>query len=327
MRYVVYGAGAVGGTIAARLHLSGCQVVAVARGQHLRALQRGGLRFVTPEAEEVVRLPAAGSAREAELRADDVVLLTVKGQDTPAALDDLAAAAPAGVAVVCAQNGVDNERQALRRFERVYGMLVYLPGQHLDPGVVQAFSAPLHGVLDVGRVPSGVDEVAAGLARDLAAAGFASRAVDDVMPWKRAKLLRNLGNAFDALLGEGEAEVEELEQRAMREALDCFAAAGLAVVSDQDAMQRMDAMSPPRAAGDRPRAGSSSWQSVARGAGIETDWLNGEVVLLGRLHGVETPVNQALQMLAGRLARDGGAPGSGSRAEIEALIPDAPGRR
>ena len=60
----------------------------------------------------------------------------------------------------------------------------------------------------------------------------------------------------------------------------------------------------------RERAGSSSWQSLARGTGaIETDYLNGEIVLLGRLHGVPTPVNAALCALAERYAREGGAPG------------------
>ena len=60
----------------------------------------------------------------------------------------------------------------------------------------------------------------------------------------------------------------------------------------------------------RPRAGSSSWQSLARGTGaIETDYLNGEIVLLGRLHGVPTPLNAALCAVAGRYARQGGASG------------------
>ena len=57
------------------------------------------------------------------------------------------------------------------------------------------------------------------------------------------------------------------------------------------------------------RAGSSSWQSLARGSGaIETDYLNGEIALLGRLHGVPTPVNELLCRLANRAAREGWKP-------------------
>ena len=61
----------------------------------------------------------------------------------------------------------------------------------------------------------------------------------------------------------------------------------------------------------RSRPGASSWQSLARGTGsIEADYLNGEIVLLGRLHDVPTPVNLLLQRTAARAAREGLAPGS-----------------
>src|SRR5207248_5750354 len=120
------GAGAVGGAIAARLSLAGRDVVAIARGEHLRAMRRGGLRLVTPDADELVRLDAVEDPSAARIASDDVVLLCVKSHDTAAALTALAAVAPPDVAVVCAQNGVDNERQALRHFEHVYGVVVFL---------------------------------------------------------------------------------------------------------------------------------------------------------------------------------------------------------
>ena len=59
------------------------------------------------------------------------------------------------------------------------------------------------------------------------------------------------------------------------------------------------------------RVGGSSTQSLKRGAGsIETDYLNGEIVLLGRLNGVPTPANAALCYVAGELVGDGAAPGT-----------------
>jgi 2-dehydropantoate 2-reductase len=324
VRYVIFGAGAIGGTIAARLALGGFDVVAIARGGHLAALRRGGLRFATPEGRWQVELDAVGAARDVDWRDDDAVLLTVKSHDTAGALADLSAAAP-GTAVVCAQNGVDNERQALRRFERAYGMLVYLSAQHLEPGAVECFSAPVHGVLDLGCVPGGVDARAEAIARDLAAAGFASRTVENVMAWKRAKLVRNLGNALDALLGGGARDAADVEERAVAEALACFEAAGLEIVPDDEAVARMRVMSKPNDAvgggSARGRGGSSSWQSLARGSGrIEADWLNGEIVLLGRLHGVPTPVNEALQRLANRAAAAGVEPGSLTRADVDAAL-------
>jgi 2-dehydropantoate 2-reductase len=59
------------------------------------------------------------------------------------------------------------------------------------------------------------------------------------------------------------------------------------------------------------RGGGSTWQSLERGLGsVETDYLNGEIVLLGRLHGVPTPVNALMQRLTAQAARDGVAAGS-----------------
>jgi 2-dehydropantoate 2-reductase len=70
-------------------------------------------------------------------------------------------------------------------------------------------------------------------------------------------------------------------------------------------------MSPGRPVHGSGHANSSSWQSLQRGTGtIETDFLNGEIVLLGRLHGIPTPVNAAVQRLANRIAREHLTPGS-----------------
>lgn len=76
-----------------------------------------------------------------------------------------------------------------------------------------------------------------------------------------------------------------------------------------------------RPVGGKERGGGSSWQSLARGTGnIETDFLNGEIVLLGRLHGVETPVNAGLQQLARRMAAAGAEPGSMTPDELAAEL-------
>jgi len=137
-RYVVFGAGAIGGVMAALLDRAGLEVAVVARGAHLAAIRERGLTLRTPEGDATVHVPAAGSAGEIRWRDDDVVLLAVKSQDTDAALHDLTAAVPPSVSVVCAQNGVANERAALRRFESTLGMWVICPATHLAPGVVEA---------------------------------------------------------------------------------------------------------------------------------------------------------------------------------------------
>src|SRR5262249_54290199 len=153
MRFVVYGAGAVGGVVGGRLFARGHEVVLIARGAHLEAIRARGLTIEAQEGSETLRVPAVGGPDELELDDSDVVLLAMKSQDTVAALDALRAATDGEPPIVCVQNGVNNEREALRRFRDVYGVCVMAPTAHLEPGVVQATSSPIAGLLDIGRYP------------------------------------------------------------------------------------------------------------------------------------------------------------------------------
>ena len=312
MRYVIYGAGAIGSTIGARLHAAGHDVLLIARGTHLEALKSDGLRLQTPEGESVHRLPVIDGPNG--ITDDDVVLLAMKTQDTLPALQALSSVADP--VVVCAQNGVENERLALRFFDAVYGMLVYLPAQLLEPGVVQCFSAPVHGVLDLGRAPSGTDARAADIAADLNEAGFAAQASDHIMAFKYAKLVSNTPNAVDAVLGVGQRG-SDIGERVRAEARRVYAAAGMALAADHEMNARTALLSAMRPVNGTEHQGSSTWQSLTRGAGgIETDYLSGEIALLGRLHGVPTPVNTQLQRLAARASRERLPPGSFTRADV-----------
>jgi len=324
VRYLVLGAGAIGGAIGGRLAQAGRDVVLLARGAHLSALQERGLELRDPNGSVRLDLPAVGSPAEAEPREGDVVVLATKSQQTEAALAALFAVAPPGVAVVCAQNGVDNERMALRRFARVYGMRVILAATHLEPGVVEIATAPLWGILDVGVYPSGVDDVASLVADDLRAAGFDAEASARVMEHKYLKLLMNLANAIEAAVGtRDDPAAEQLAAAARQEARACYEAAGITVADTTRENERRRARGLVQPVGGETRVGGSSWQSLERGTGdIEADYLNGEIVLLGRLHGVPTPVNERLQTVANAMARDRRPPGSMTAAELAAGLLD-----
>ncbi|AQZ67488.1 2-dehydropantoate 2-reductase [[Actinomadura] parvosata subsp. kistnae] len=316
MRYIVIGAGAVGGTIGARLFQGGHEVLLIARGAHYEALRRDGLRLITPEGSETLDLPAADGP--VPTRDDDVLILATKSQDTIAAL----APWPADLPVVCAQNGVANERMVLRRFERVYGMCVWLPAQIPQPGVIAAHGHPYSGMLHVGRYPQAVDDdgLAAKIAGDLSKHGLVGRAVPDVMRWKYAKLLSNLGNAAEALLGHVPALTEVVE-RARAEARAVLAHAGIAYATPEEEAEVRGHKVDARPIEGVSRGGGSSWQSLARGSGsIEADYLNGEIVLLGREHGLATPVNETLRREANRFAREKQPPGSMPPETLTALI-------
>ena len=202
---------------------------------------------------------------------------------------------------------MDNERQALRRFSDVYGAVVVAPTTHLEPGVVEAAGAKLSGFLDLGRYPSGPDARSDALAATLSGARFRSRSVPDVMRLKYGKLLLNLGNAVGALFA-ADAARDTLAGAVRREGIRVLDAAAVEH-SDADSEVDRDALGVAPIAG-RSRSGSSTWQSLARGTGIvETDYLNGEISLLGRLSGTPTPLNDAVCRVAEAHARRGGRPG------------------
>jgi 2-dehydropantoate 2-reductase len=311
VRVVVLGAGGIGGSIGARLHQAGYDVALVARGAHGEAIREQGLTFETPEERVTLRIPAYAHPREVDWRDDDVVVLAAKSQDTEEAARSLYAAA-GRVPVVSAQNGVANERTLARWFDQVHGMCVMMPTAHLEPGVVQAHSVAATGILDLGRFPDGTDEVDEAVAAALRASRFESVARPDIMRWKYRKLVNNLGNAVQALCGRvlDSAEARTALDLLTAEAEAVFAVAGIDPVTDhEDDVRRADHLQL-RPIGDEPRAGGSTWQSLTRGSGVETDFLNGEIALLGRLHGVPTPANECIQALMAHAAGRGDAPGS-----------------
>jgi 2-dehydropantoate 2-reductase len=319
MRYVIYGAGAIGGVVGARLHQAGHEVALIARGAHLEAIQRDGLTLTTPIEQVTLQIPAAGDpAQLAVGSTDDVVLLAVKSQDTAAALHSLRAAGAGDVPIVCLQNGVENERVCARLFADVYGAVVMAPADHLRPGHVEAYGAKASGIIDVGRYPTGADDRCEAICAALSGSQIYSEPNVDVMRRKYAKLLRNLGNAVGALFGDDESTRAELTERLRDEARAALTAAGVEHHDDVvDAFDARSTLLDVKPIDGHERGGSSSWQSLARGAGtIETDYLNGEIVLLGRLHRVPTPLNEAICRLADDAVRLGLRPGELSIDEL-----------
>src|SRR5271165_4663479 len=115
MRYVVLGAGAVGCAIGGRLFEHGQDVVLVARGAHQAALASAGLELRDPERTVKLPIPSTCSLAEVDFQQGDIAVLATKTQHSEQLLVQLAASAPASTPVVCAQNGVENERLSLRR--------------------------------------------------------------------------------------------------------------------------------------------------------------------------------------------------------------------
>ncbi len=298
-RVIVIGAGAVGGSIAGLLADSGVDVILVARGAHGQALQRDGLHLDLPDRRLHLRLPTVPEPDLVDFDDGDVAIIATKLQDARPALDDLYVAAGPELPVVCAQNGMLGEQWASTQFDTVVAMMVWLPAVHLDPGHVLLHGAPCPGVLDCGaHSPQDrrARHVAELLCDALTRAGFDARPRTDIEQWKRAKWLTNLGGAAQALV---EGGWQDAARAALDEGVAVLEAAQLAHVPVDQLLARCAHVQQVPVQGlDRP--GGSTWQSLARGRSLETAFINGPLVALGRAVGVPTPINQWLLSAAER---------------------------
>ena len=307
LHYIIYGSGAVGSTIGARLWLCGKEVTLIGRGAHGEHLKSQGLRFLTPELDEILPIPALSDVSDIVFSENTVIFLCVKSQQTQLALERLAMVAPSSVPVCCVQNAVANERVALRYFKNVYATLVNLPAMYLKAGEVASYVEGLAGVLDTGKFPGGVDRLNEKIVEDFRDAGFGAVADSKVMRKKYAKLLRNVGNAVQAILEEG-PETKPIYKAVREEAELCYEAEKIEYATHEEMTKISDGMRLARVKGYEKTA-SSSWQSLARGTGdIETDYLNGEISYLGRMNGLPTPYNDLLVRLAREFISDNRRP-------------------
>ncbi len=305
-RYVVIGAGAIGALLTAQLRLAGIPVLLVARGEALESVRTRGVRVARPAGVDSVDVPVVGAPAEAALTPDDVLVLAVKAQHAAAALADWAWQPVAGggvgadLPVITFQNGLVTEPEALRLFRRVIGATIAVAAVHLRPGEVASPAWPEIGLAWIGGYPDVVDADQGAYARDLRAAGYTTWSRTDIRAVKAWKLLGNLGNALDLYTGSAEERVAA-RTLLVREAQAVYDAAGIRAAEIDFAGLRLSNGAVP----GYPAGRMSTWQSFARGASSEVDHLNGEVVLLGRLHGVPTPVNELVQRTLGAHAARG----------------------
>jgi 2-dehydropantoate 2-reductase len=325
VRFIIYGAGAIGSIIGGHLHRTGHDVVLVGNQRHVDKINAAGLKLITPEETYVLKVPAVKEAIDlVPFGESDVVLLTAKSQHTILCLGQLKnAGAKRELPIFCVQNSIVNEPAATRAFDRVYGVVVNLPGIFLQPGEVINPISGNSGFLEAGLYPRGVDELAHDISRAFRVAGFTGGVNEWVMKAKAAKCLLNLSNSMDAITdrrGDGSAFIKA----ARKEAEVIWGLAGIEWEDLEDYERRVRAIRgvnrmPKGYEGESKR--SSSWQSLVRGTGnIEAEALNGDVVILGRSLRVKAPYNEVLWRVAEDMASKGEKPGRYSAEDLLRMV-------
>lgn len=332
MRFIVCGAGAIGGVIGGQLAKAGFGVVFIEKnGAHVDAINGGGLTLKGVHGAHTLRVPAVRRASEVGFQAGDVVVLAVKSQHTEGAAAEIRAAA-GEVPVCCAQNGVRNEEVAARHFREVNGVMVLLGAKHLVPGeVVHTAKGPL----GVGTWPSGLGDSAREVAKALGKTDLPVYTTEDVRAAKWNKMLLNLNNATMGLTGlcgqeaRSSRVVRDFMADVYEEGLRVVRAAGIAYegppgtgpIEAQIDKLRGDEPGPPVPAEEELRHCASLWQDLYHRRGeVEADYFNGEIVRLGRQVGVPTPYSGLLLALITAMAAAREGPGKYTVAQLRARL-------
>ena len=325
MRIVIYGAGGIGCVIGGHLFRCGYEATLVGNPQHIDSINANGLKLVTGDESFVLHIPAVKTANElAPFRDDDLVMLCAKSQHTLKCLGQLRnAGAPRTLPIFCCQNSILNESVATRVFDKIYGAMIFVDAVFMTPGEVINPVTGRNGFIEVGCYPRGTDGLCEETALALRRAGFTAMVHADVMKPKSAKCLISLSNALYAIT-DGKGDAHPIRELVQREAMQVWSSAGIEWEDLQSFRKRCrdnyGTKKTPAGYEDLSARGSS-WQSLARHTGnIEAEQLNGDVVSLGRMLGIETPCNTFLWRIADEMARHRQKPGKYTADELMSMI-------
>ena len=325
MQFLVYGAGAVGSVVGGLLSLNHHDVCLVGRDAHVDAITSGGLRIKSATAEYHAHPSACSSLPTGTTT--ECVVLGVKSQDIPAAMDMLAPAVTAETPVVCIQNGVNAERAMAERFTHVYGAVIRMTCSMVQPGNVSFQSG---GRVVVGKYPKGADAFARSFAGMITGAGLDAVVTRDLMSDRWLKVAVNVQSVFHAVVDARDHDTNEfhaLKAGIIEETRRVFKKAKIRARScdgrDPSIDDMIENLRKPmaRRTDHGVKVRNSVWQDLyLKRRGMEAEHIHGPVIALGEQHGVATPYNRAALALALRCHREGLAPESLRLSEVLAAV-------
>jgi 2-dehydropantoate 2-reductase len=317
----VVGAGSIGGMLGARLALAGEDVTLVARGAHLEAIRKNGLKLIGEDGSEYVAKNVRATSSMAEAGPQDLIILGMKAQQLPPVAADLRVMFGADTVVVPTQNGipfwyfqkhggefdgrvveaVDPGGVCVRNIdkERVVGCVVYPAAEIAAPGVIRVIEGDR---FPIGELDGSESERAARISEAFIRAGYKSPILPNIRSEMWLKLWGNLTfNPISAL--SHSTLVEICEYPLSRDLAAQMMTEAQAIAKELGIEFRVPLEK--RIAGAQ-RVGkhkTSMLQDVEAGRVLEVDALVGAVVELGRMTKTHTPHIDAVYALAKLLDR------------------------
>ena len=305
MRIAIMGSGGVGGYAGAWLQHSGQNVTFIARGAHLAALRREGLRIEHPQLP--LHLPKVSATDDpASVGPVDLVIFAVKLFDTQGALDTMGPLVGPATRVLTLQNGIDSVEMIRSRLPPtavVLGGVIYVSAVIDRPGVIRS-PGGLHAILadraKSDRVMAELEQAAANL--EALSVNLSDEATQLI--WEKFIALASLSGATALLRSRmgailGNSETHAFQRQLVDEVIAVGIAHGVEFRSGlaDEIMGKLAAM---------PASFRSSMaEDLERGNRLELRWLSGRVHGLGLEHGVPTPAHTAV--FRGLVLHEGGS--------------------
>lgn len=294
MRIAVIGAGGVGGAFGAALANAGADVTFVARGAHLDAMRRNGLRVEGGRGETIVN-PAQATNDPATIGTVDYLLFCVKLWDVESAGETIRPLIGPNTAVIPFQNGIDAADRLIPILgpQAVMGGVAQISATIAEPGVIRQTGTFMRLVF--GELAGGKSERGEAFLAMCKKAGFDATHSDKIVTelWMKFILLATnsaLTAATRTPIGilREDPDIAPLFGRCCAEVIAVAKARGVPL--PEDALEKCAGFT--KAA--PPAMMASMAHDLIRGGRIELPWLSGKVVALGRELGVPTPVHEVL---------------------------------
>ena len=294
MRIAVIGAGGTGGYFGGLLARAGEDVTFIARGANLEAIRARGLT-VESRIAGTFSVPVRATDDPGEVGPVDLVLFCVKTYDTDAAAKSVRPLVRQYTMLLSLQNGIDNEERIARAAGHAVGLgaAAYVVSAIKAPGVVAQTAGP--GRIVLGELGGGTSARTDRLRDALQRAEIAAEVHPDisVVLWQKFLFICAFSGVTAVTrlpIGTVLAEPDTRELfRGTSEEVEAISRAGGIDLPDDCVEQAVT-----QAAAVEPWGRGSLYGDLAGGRRLELESLNGKVVILGRDHGVETPLNFAL---------------------------------
>ena len=336
MKICIVGAGAIGGLMGAKLALAGEEVTLIARGAHLEAMQKNGLKLIEEDGSEHVAKNVRATSRIAEAGKQDVVILALKAHQVEPIAKEIPALFHDQTAVVTTQNGIpwwyfqkhggefegrrvetvdpQGHLMASIEVERILGCVVYPAAEIVSPGVIKLIEG---NRFPVGELDGSETERVKNITATFTKAGFKSPVLKDIRSEIWLKLWGNL--SFNPISALTHSTLVDICQFPLTRSLAADMMTEAQTIAHKLNIEFRVSLEKRIAGAEKVgKHKTSMLQDIEIGRAIEIDALVGAVIELGKLTQTPTPhidaVYACVKLLAKTLGEEKG------RLKVEKLI-------